>query len=69
MHIKTCNYSILHNEVKDLLLIDHQSKNIHEFNVLNLNLWIHSTPKKKYPLFAYFTLLSPKIMLEQTICQ
>jgi len=37
MLIKTCN------EVKDLPLIIIKMKNIYEFNLLSLSLWIHST--------------------------
>ncbi len=59
MHIKTCNYSILCNEIKNLLLLIIKIKNIHEFNVLNLNLWILFTQKKRHPSLIYFTMFSP----------
>ncbi len=43
----------------NFLLLIIKIKNIHEFNVLRLNLWIFSIKNIKYPLLANFTMLSP----------
>lgn len=43
MHIKTCNFLILFNEIKKFLLL------IIKINVLMLNLWIFCTSKSNIP--------------------
>jgi hypothetical protein len=40
MDIKTCNFSILCNEVKLFLLLNIEINNMHKFNILTFNLWI-----------------------------
>jgi len=50
-------------KLKNFFLLIIKIKNIHEFNVLKLNLWILSTKKIKYPSLAYFTIFYSKNFL------
>jgi len=58
MHIKAYNLLILFNEVKKIHLLIIKIKNIHELNVLRL-IYEYFPLENIYPLFAYFTMLSP----------
>jgi hypothetical protein len=48
---------------KNFLLLIIKIKNIHEFNVLRLNLWIFSIEKSNIPHWHTFTMLSPTIKI------
>ncbi len=46
MDIKTCNFSILCNEIKIFFLLNIEINNMHKFSILTFNLWIFSKKQK-----------------------